>query len=871
MEQSKFFERYKYNLRSDLLGGGGFGKVYKAYDDVRDRYVAIKIAEYNDEYDHLSLFAEVNLSKSLPDHKNIAYYEDCYRYEMSNGVFDYGILQYYPDGNLSDVIKKNILTDQQKYGIANGIINGLAFLHQNHIVHRDLKSSNILISKRDHEYVPKITDFGLSKNVGNIDKTFKTNSFVGGSVKYSAPEQLLNTKTKGNVDIWSLGIILFEIFTGKVPFNVNQEGISNNYLQIETIKKITTGQLPPEIDHCPKPYQEIIRQCLIVDPEKRIQNIVVVQRMLETEILPKKESIVLTDDTTVVLAKKPKPSVQQIEPSKLNENQKPEKPNVTPKQNFPIKIKLPFLMLILMGLLVFGAYWILKNDFSVKREGKMFLITAHGMTHQRKYDSIEVSVLTPSKAFLNDTVFYIDKKGRIKEYTLQIKQANIESLSEIKDSLKNVQQKVENKKWDALGPNASVQELEKFINDFPQSENIENAKKIIKEKIISTVGNSEESLWNLAVQNNSEETYKIFIETYPKSKNIKKANEALKKINVKNEADYWNTIVNQNNIILFQDYKKTYPNGNFTEIADKKIADINISLEKKQWESVKASNNLDAVKNFIALYPKSQYINEAKSIVENLSPPRKPITNQELPPLYSDVKSNVTPNTESGEDELPSVIQDIEKQMVKISGGKFTLGCKDDCGSDANPPIEMNIAPFQMSKIEVTQSLYQKIMNDNPSEFKKCQECPVENVSYYDAIRFLEKLNKLANGRYKYRLPSEAEWEYAALANTQYSFAGGNVAEQTAVLKTNNNRGTSEVASKKKNAFGIYDMSGNVYEWCDTWYHSAGYENDNNQKSKKVIRGGSWNSNSEKCKVKVRSSAEPNTNSPTIGFRIVRN
>lgn len=870
MEQSKFFERYKYNLRSDLLGGGGFGKVYKAYDDVRDRYVAIKIAEYNDEYDHLSLFAEVILSKSLPDHKNIAYYEDCYRYEMSNGVFDYGILQYYPDGNLSDVIKKNLLNDRQKYGIANGIINGLAFLHQNHIVHRDLKSSNILISKRDHEYVPKITDFGLSKNVGNIDKTFKTNSFVGGSVKYSAPEQLLNSKTKGNVDIWSLGIILFEIFTGKVPFNVNQEGISNNYLQIETIKKITTGQLPDEIELCPKPYQDIIRRCLIVDPEKRIQNITLIKDMLDTENLPKKESLVLSDDTTVVLPKKSKAIPQKIESSKPDAKNQKEKTKDNPKQKPPIKIKLPILIFSIIGMIIIAAYWVMKNDFSVKREGKMFLISSQGIIQERKYDSIQVSWFVSSKAFLNDTVFYIDKKGKVEEYTLQIRQANIESISEIKDSLKYEQQLVESKKWNELGSNASVKNLEKFIKDHPQSDKIDSAKKLIKENIISSVGSNEESLWTLAVQNNSEETYRIFIETYPKSKNIKKATEALKKINLKNEADYWNSIVNQNNLILFQDYKKTYPNGNFIEMADKKIADINFTLEKKQWESVKSSNNLDAIKNFIALYPKSQYLNEAKNIIDNLSQPRKPLINQELLQLPSDIKSNATSTTEVDEAELPSVIQEVERLMVKITGGKFTLGCKDNCGSDAQPPVEVNIAPFHMSKVEVTQSLYQKVMNENPSEFKKCAECPVENVSYYDAKRFVEKLNKLSNSKYKYRLPSEAEWEYAANAQQEKTFAGSDDLNSVGISKLNGFRWSLAVGSKKPNAFGIFDMSGNIYEWCDSWYNSEGYRIESSQKLKKVIRGGSWNSNSDKCKVRTRSSAEPNAVSPTIGFRIVR-
>jgi len=304
MFQSDFLSRYKYNTRTDLLGGGGFGKVYRAYDDLRDRYVAIKIAEVTEGFEHLSLKSEAELSKTLSVHKNIAYYEDCYRFEMPNGLYDYGILQYYPAGNLSDVIKKGDLNDQQKTQLAKGIINGLSFLHKNQIVHRDLKSSNILISVKDEEYIAKITDFGLSKAVENIDKTFKTNSFVGGSIKYSAPEQLLNTKVKGNVDIWSLGVILFELFVGKVPFDTENDKGSSGFLRMESIKRITSGDIPPEITSIPSPYRQIIEKCLVVDPDIRVQTINEIETFLQTVTEISENPQKFDDDATFIVSKK---------------------------------------------------------------------------------------------------------------------------------------------------------------------------------------------------------------------------------------------------------------------------------------------------------------------------------------------------------------------------------------------------------------------------------------------------------------------------------------------------------------------------------------------------------------------------------------
>ena len=218
--------------------------------------------------------------------------------------------------------------------------------------------------------------------------------------------------------------------------------------------------------------------------------------------------------------------------------------------------------------------------------------------------------------------------------------------------------------------------------------------------------------------------------------------------------------------------------------------------------------------------------------------------------------------------------------MVYVAGGTFTMGCTneqgDDCWGVEKPAHSVTLSGFYMGKYEVTQAQWKAVMGSNPSH-NKGDNLPVENVSWDDVQAFIRKLNQLTGKRY--RLPTEAEWEYAARGGNQsrgYKYAGGNNIDEVAWYDGNSGERTHPVGKKRPNELGLYDMSGNVWEWCSDWYDEDYYGNSpqNNPQgpasgSYRVLRGGSWSDYAIYCRSAYRYGYTPDSRSGSIGFRLV--
>jgi formylglycine-generating enzyme required for sulfatase activity len=203
------------------------------------------------------------------------------------------------------------------------------------------------------------------------------------------------------------------------------------------------------------------------------------------------------------------------------------------------------------------------------------------------------------------------------------------------------------------------------------------------------------------------------------------------------------------------------------------------------------------------------------------------------------------------------------------------MGSPEGEGFDSEyPKHKVTIAPFYMSKFPVTQEQWETIMGNNPSFFKGAKR-PVERVSWNDAVEFCEKLAK-KTGK-SYRLPSEAEWEYACRAGTTTPFYFGKTTTPKLANYGNEYKGTTEVGKFPPNAFGIYDMSGNVWELCADVFH-ASYQNaptdgsvwGGSEAQDKVMRGGAWNVNSMDIRCASRGLHSRSHRDTDIGLRLVR-
>ena len=232
----------------------------------------------------------------------------------------------------------------------------------------------------------------------------------------------------------------------------------------------------------------------------------------------------------------------------------------------------------------------------------------------------------------------------------------------------------------------------------------------------------------------------------------------------------------------------------------------------------------------------------------------------------------------------------INMKMIWVEGGDFLMGCTSeqggDCGSDEQNVRRVTVDGFYIGMLEVTQSQWEKVVGTSiyqqkskaggSSTYGVGPDYPMYYVSWDEAMEFCRLLSN-KTGR-TYTLPTEAQWEYAARGgnrNEGAKYAGSNMIDAVAWYTDNSGSSTHIVGSKRANALGIYDMSGNVWEWCKDWYASSYVSYDTNNPvgpssgSYRVIRGGSWNSNASGCRVANRGYYSPGNRYYNLGFRVV--
>ncbi|MBK9315399.1 MAG: SUMF1/EgtB/PvdO family nonheme iron enzyme [Acidobacteria bacterium] len=247
------------------------------------------------------------------------------------------------------------------------------------------------------------------------------------------------------------------------------------------------------------------------------------------------------------------------------------------------------------------------------------------------------------------------------------------------------------------------------------------------------------------------------------------------------------------------------------------------------------------------------------------------------PKVKVDVARNsASPEIRNGRDFKERIGLGVSLEMVAIPGGSFNMGSKTF--KDSQPIHRVTLKPFHMGKYQVTQAQWEAVMGNNPNHFKGDPRLPVESVSWDDAVKFCQLLSKLS-GR-EYRLPSEAQWEYAARAGSSGDYCFGNdedLLDQYAWYSRNSGQKTHPVGQKRPNRWGLYDVHGNVREWCeDVWHDNyngapadgSAWVTGENQ-GRRLLRGGSWYDNRDFARAVYRVNSSPRSRIYNIGFRVV--
>ena len=240
--------------------------------------------------------------------------------------------------------------------------------------------------------------------------------------------------------------------------------------------------------------------------------------------------------------------------------------------------------------------------------------------------------------------------------------------------------------------------------------------------------------------------------------------------------------------------------------------------------------------------------------------------------------SSASPSVASGSNTISIPVKDgISIEMVKVEAGTFMMGATSEQKypyDDEKPVHQVTLTnDYYMGKYEVTQALWEAVMGSNPSNFKG-DNLPVEKVSWNDCQEFISKLNSLT-GR-KFRLPTEAEWEYAARGGKKsrsYQYSGSSNISDVAWYNGNSGSKTHPVGTKQANELGIYDMSGNVWEWCWDWYGSYSSSSQTNPTgadsgSSSVRRGGGWYDDARGCRLSHRHHFTPDDRYYNLGLRL---
>jgi formylglycine-generating enzyme required for sulfatase activity/serine/threonine protein kinase len=827
-----------------LLGEGGFGLTYLAFDTNLDKRVAIKEympSEHAVRKSDLQIVPKSESSEKvyswglnafLNEAKTLAKFEDSnivrvYRFFKANGTA-YIVMEYCEGGCLIDRVSKNKHMDETELlKIMSAIVHGLQQVHNDGILHRDIKPDNIMFRQNG---TPVLIDFGAARQaIGNKSRKVTTIITPG----YAPLEQY---SSKGSIgpwsDIYSLAAVAYLCLTGDKPPDIM------NRLHDDTIIKLSKNSNS-------SPFLKSIDLGLELQVEERPKSLSEWSaNWCQLKLQESKEFKAQNTQNPIYAIKNTKQSNNRLEESKIPQ---------------PISAR--------SSLNPFEETIVNTNSIGLEDKAKFSFV--------RVFMTVFILIaLAVGGLFGYD--FYLKKQKQdllIAQKIAQTKQQELQRLQAIKETTKQVQKALNQLGYTVpVDGNAGTRTLQS-IKSFEKKHNLVitgTVDTILLQQLNEEINKAELNLWQQALQTNTIASYGNYLSAFPKGINADKAQASIEKIQLQDEAkqqeEEKQTIAEN---LVEQEIDKQQKNR-LKQIALEKrllIKDIQTELKRLKFKQLLANGEFTKqLKGQIIAFQKlkgsAQNGLPTKTLLFQLKSIRK-WPGRLIFEKFTDCTS------------CP--------EMIVLPANNYTMGSNKGKANEM-PQHNISIHEFAISTTEITFVQWDKCYEEgickhrpDDSQLGRGTQA-VMNINIYDIGEFLKWL-KIKTGK-AYHLPSESEWEYAARAGTTTNYSWGdsvgiNHVSCNGCNTTNDNKLINHIKNYPANAFGLYDMHGNVWEWTqDCWHPNySGAPSDNeawepNDCNRVVVRGGSGGNKPEDLRSSNRGVMDASKRLNSLGFRV---
>ncbi|VVS94129.1 bifunctional serine/threonine-protein kinase/formylglycine-generating enzyme family protein [Desulfoluna spongiiphila] len=893
----------------EKLGQGGFGAVYRVFDRKMKCEKALKVLPEAVASDREAMESIGNEAATMArlNHSNIVRIFEF----QDEGPIKYIDMECVEGLSLTEVklnTPEKKLREEDAVRFAKAIAEGLAYAHAQGVIHKDIKPQNILIAK---DGTPKITDFGISETVKSSMSRI-ANSSSSGTLVYMSPEQINGRSVGREADIYSFGALLYELLSGHPPFYKGsiEYQILNN---------------PPEsLDGVSNALNFLVLRCLEKEYADRFRSFDEVKDALDGKDVPRagqakvpakvdepkrKKTVWLAVAVVIVLAvvagvyglvgpDNPQPGVQATAEPAFAETTVPvAHPSRPPKD------------------LLAGMPSLKRMDRQIEetRETLTRLESSIGGMKERldtgavkKGDSLEAMLgliqekkevseaLVQLELRKRDEVAHRKEEQRLRKYTLLKKDVEVYqgliATEEGRDLKETAWRRlVGNHPEDAEG--VGLYDTEALLNGgrLTVSTKPEGATVRILNIEPAYAPGMKLAPGRYEVEVAHEgyvEARKTVALARGEAKEVAMALKRMPTLTIK-------TIPADARVVI-KGIPETYspgmvlPPGAYDVVASarhhvsRKLV-IRLAAGETKYEKVAlvpsgrlTIDTSPAGASVVLIGIKEAYrpgLQLAPGEYRLLVKAKGYYSKEALVKVVAGKTTSVAMSLQN-----KKMTNSLGMEFVYIKPGTFLMGSPLGESGRSNDETQHRVTlstGYYLQATEVTQGQWKAVMGSNPSRFKNCgDECPVEKVSWEDAQEFIRKLNAREGGN-RYRLPTEAEWEYGCRGGSDAPYANGMRLLSPGWYDDNSGSKTHPVAQKDPNAWGLYDMPGNVYEWCQDWYGSypTGHVTDPvgpSSGSNRVIRGGSWGDYARNCRSANRRSCSPSYRSHGLGFRVAR-